>query len=152
LTSPSLTKLNILLVEDDSDDVMFFKEALQKLDIISHVTIATTCEALFDDLEIEVQYDLIFLDINLPLMNGKDCLKHIKGSEKYKEIPIIMFTGSSEENDVNHSFDNGAHYHVVKPYAHSNYVESLRIVMSHNWKEKQSRPPKDQFLVNFTFN
>ena len=144
--------LNILLVEDDKDDIQFFKEAVMKLESVSEITVARDCEELFTQIETSREFDVIFLDINLPMMDGKQCLKHIKATDRYKDVPIIMFTGSSAETDINEAYANGAHYHVVKPYAHSNYVASLKIVLSHNWKEKQPRPSKEDFVVNLTFN
>lgn len=143
--------LNILLVEDDQDDIMFFKEAAGKLEKINEVTVARNCEQLFKETQFKKVFDLIFLDINLPLMDGKQCLKFIKSSERYKDVPIIMFTGSSADSDIDEAYENGAHYHVVKPIAHSNYIESLRIIFGHNWKEAQPRPSKEDFVVNLAF-
>jgi len=152
MTENAKPGLNILLVEDDSDDILFFREALQKLEIRNEVSVARDCEELFSHFENDSSFDVIFLDINLPLMDGKQCLKQIKTSEKYKDVPIIMFTGSSQPGDVEETYEYGAHYHVVKPYAHSNYVASLEIVFSRNWKEKQPRPSKENYVVNLTFN
>jgi CheY-like chemotaxis protein len=147
------TRLNILLVEDDKDDILFFKEAVEKLEIVNELVIAYNGEEVFSLLCDEKKiFDLIFLDINIPLKDGKQCLKEIKAHEKYKEIPVIMFSGSQAQSDVDEVYELGAHYHVVKPYAHSNYVASLKIVFEKNWKEKQPRPPKEKFVVNLTFN
>ena len=152
MTELTNTKLNILLVEDDSDDVLFFKEAVEKLEIVNELSCVRDCMELFSLLDENKTFDVIFLDINLPVMDGKECLKQIKANEKYKEVPIIIFTGSSEQSDVDAVYEYGAHYHVVKPYAHINYIASLKIVLGINWKEKQPRPLKENFVVNLTFN
>jgi len=152
MTEITNTKLNILLVEDDSDDILFFKEAIEKLDIVNELSIATGCKELFSQLDNNKIFDIIFLDINLPIMDGKQCLKEIKANERYKEVPIIIFTGSQAQSDVDVVYEYGAHYHVVKPYAHINYIASLKIVLGLNWKEKQPRPSKENFVVNLTFN
>jgi CheY-like chemotaxis protein len=148
----SCTGLKILLVEDDTDDIMFFEEAMKKLGDYESITVLRNCKDLFAQMELPDQFDVIFLDINLPLLNGKQCLKELKSSEAYKDIPVIMFTGSSAQPDVDEAYESGAHYHVVKPYAQSNYVESLKIVLSQDWKLKPPRPPKENFLVNLAFN
>src|SRR5689334_5214682 len=109
--------LKILLVEDDIDDIQFFTEAIQKLEIKSDVTVARSCDQLFSHLTKENNFDMIFLDINIPLLDGHQCLKKIKSSDQFKDLPIIMFTGSSTESDIQNAYENGAHYHVVKPYA-----------------------------------
>lgn len=152
MTEISKPGLNILLVEDDSDDILFFQEAVKKLEIVNEVTVVRNCEELFNQFELNRTFDVIFLDINLPLIDGKQCLKKIKISDRFHGVPIIMFTGSSAQMDVEETYESGAHYHVVKPYAHSNYVESLKIVLKHNWKDKQPRPSKENFVVNLTFN
>jgi CheY-like chemotaxis protein len=144
--------LSILLVEDDIDDIQSFNEAIQKLDVLNVVTVVTNCDELFAQLEEGKIFDVIFMDINIPLVDGKECLRKIKITEKFRDIPIVMFTGSSSETDVADAYENGAHYHVVKPYAHINYVESLKIVLKQNWKEKPARPSKENFVVNLTFN
>jgi len=144
--------LNILLVEDDADDSEFFKEALEKLKIPHKVEFAKDCYALFNMLEKEKIYDVIFLDINLPVIDGKECLKQIKQHVKYKDVPVIIFTGSSAPNDIDFVYTHGAHFHVVKPYARINYVASLKVVLDINWKERQPRPLLENFVVNLTFN
>ena len=144
--------LRILLVEDDIDDIQFFTEAIQKLELKSDVTVARSCDQLFSHLDSVNNFDVVFLDINIPLLDGHQCLKKIKSSDQFKDLPIIMFTGSSTESDIQNAYENGAHYHVVKPYAHSNYVESLKIVLKENWKTKPQRPAKENFVVNLTFN
>jgi len=152
MTPVSSPGLNILLVEDDGDDLMFFKEAITSISEINEVTIVRNCDELFSQMELSTHFDLVFMDINLPLVDGKICLKKLKSIEKLKDIPVIMFTGSSRQTDVDESYEWGAHYHVVKPYAHTNYIESLKIVMSQDWKVAQPRPAKEQFVVNLTFN
>ena len=142
----------ILLVEDDNDDVLFFKDALHQLKPDHEVAVASNCQQLFSQLELDAGFDLIFIDINLPLMNGKECLRQIKSSEKYRDVPIIMFTGSSADIDVEETYACGAHYHVVKPYAHINYVESLRVVFTQDWKSKPPQPAREKFVVNLTYN
>jgi CheY-like chemotaxis protein len=146
------TGLKILLVEDDKDDVMFFTEAIKKLGAYASIIVVGNGEELFDQMEQSHDFDVIFLDINLPLLDGKQCLKKLKANEFYKDIPVIMFTGSSAQTDVDESYEFGAHFHLVKPYAQINYVESLKIVLAQDWKVKQPRPSKEKFLVNFTFN
>ena len=144
--------LNILLVEDDNDDLMFFQEAIKKIAEINQVTVVRNRDEMFSHIEQNPQIDVVFMDINLPLVDGKECLRQLKSHQKFKDIPVIMFTGSSSNLDIDESYEIGAHYHIVKPYAHINYVESLKTVLAHDWKVAQPRPSKEQFVVNLTFN
>ena len=140
------------MLEDDKDDISFFKDAIKSVSEISTVTVVQNCDELFSIIELDTHFDLVFMDINLPLVDGKTCLRKLKSFEKFKDIPVIMFTGSSTQTDVEESYESGAHYHVVKPYAYINYVESLKTVLSKDWKIAQPRPSKEQFVVNLTFN
>ena len=144
--------LNLLFVEDDRDDREFITDALEKLNIPYEVSFAMDCFEIFKLFGENKVFDIIFMDINLPLMNGKDCLKQIKADERHKHIPVIIFTGSSAQMDIDFGYNNGAHYHVVKPIAHINFVASLKIVLGINWKEKPPRPPFEKYIINLTFS
>ena len=144
--------LKILLVEDDDDDRLFFTEAVREISTSHELFFAKDCLELFSMLDEADTFDLIFLDINLPVMNGRECLQQIKSSDKYKNVPVIIFTGSHAQSDVDFVYEHGAHYHVVKPYAHINYLASLKMVLEVNWKEKQAIPSREDFVVNLAFS
>ena len=146
------TDLKILLVEDDNDDLIFFTEILDELNIPHEVTFAKDSFEFFRLIENENKFDLIFLDFNLPARDGRQCLKQVKTNEKYKNVPVIIFTGSHEQDDIDYAYEFGAHYHVVKPYAHINYLASMKTVLERNWKKRQPRPPKEKFVVNLSFS
>jgi CheY-like chemotaxis protein len=146
------TALNILLVEDDNDDFLFFAEALEELNIPHQVTFAKNCFDVFKLFENGKYFDLIFLDINLPFSDGMQCLKQVKANEKYRNIPVIILTGSHAQSDIDFAYEFGAHYHIVKPYAHINYLASMKTVLEINWKKKQPRPSREHFVVNLSFS
>jgi|SRR6185436_16390140 len=152
MTEKTDSPLRIWLVEDDEDDRIFFNEAVDEIKIPHEISCAKDCFEFFDMLDGSPVPDVIFLDINLPLMDGKECLKQIKVNEKYKNVPVIIFTGSSAQTDIDFVYEHGAHYHVVKPYAHINYLASLKMIFEVNWKENQARPSRDNFVVNLAFS
>ena len=80
------TGLRILLVEDDSDDIQSFTEAIQKLELQGDVTVVRSCDQLFSQLANDNNFDVIFLDINIPLLDGHQCLKKIKAIRLTKSI------------------------------------------------------------------
>ncbi|MFI5218693.1 MAG: response regulator [Bacteroidia bacterium] len=144
--------LKILLVDDDKDDADIFAEALKNLKVPHLLTTTDRCTSLFSLLDEGKTYDIIFLDINMPEINGKQCLASLKAHPEYKHIPVIIFTGSKSPPDIDDSYQLGAHYHMVKPYSQINYSESLKAIFTTNWKKKPPVPPRDNFLINFTFN
>jgi CheY-like chemotaxis protein len=144
-------KLNILHVDDDTDDRMIFEEALKDLKIPYNLFQVSDCYKLLDCLTEGNKPDLIFLDINMPIMDGKECLKIIKATDLYKDVPVIIFTVSKREKDVDDVYKAGAHYHIVKPYARTNFLASLKIIFALNWKEKQPIPARSDFFIDYTY-
>jgi CheY-like chemotaxis protein len=143
--------IDILLVEDDEDDQEFFKLSIESIITDFNLTILSDgCDAL--DLIQEKQFDIIFLDINLPKLNGRECLKAIKANTKSQHIPVIICSGSLSDSDIDDVYKNGAHYYVVKPHALINFVASLKIIFEVNWKASHPVPIKDNFLIDYSFN
>ena len=106
----------ILLVDDDSDDQLFFVEAIKELAPSIDCSIANNGVEALDHLEtVPPPPTLIFLDLNMPLMNGFECLAHLKKINQYKEIPVIIFTTSNNPNDKELTIEMGATMFLTKP-------------------------------------
>src|SRR5690606_10062456 len=112
---------NLLLADDDVDDCLFFKEALDELQLAVKLITAKDGEALMNLLgELSNLPDALFLDLNMPRKNGFDCLMEIKKNEKFELIPVVIFS-TSYDNDVVHKlYGAGAHYYIRKPGEFSN--------------------------------
>jgi CheY-like chemotaxis protein len=107
----------VLLADDDQDDAEIFEEALLR-----------SCDSItfkwFEDGQKLLEYleskypdlpELIFLDLNMPEMNGWQCLAGLKTNTKFKSIPVIMYTTSSNPRDKEIAVDLNAHGLIVKP-------------------------------------
>lgn len=120
-----------LIVDDDSDDVCLFTEAL------TSVAPKTLCFSASDggealrDLEKEriSKPDIIFLDLNMPEMNGWQCLTKLKSLDRFKDIPVIIHTTSTSSIDKNHARTLGAHCFFTKPDDFSILKKMLEIVI-----------------------
>ena len=108
-----------LLVDDDSDDTELFCEALNEIDHSVHCHFALDGEEALSLLQ-EIKPNVIFLDINMPGMNGWDCLSLLKSNEESKNIPVIMYSTSSHKTEVEKAFNMGALSFFSKP---SDYKE-----------------------------
>ena len=85
-----------LLADDDPDDTELFAEALMTIDKALEVNIAQNGKELILRLqEGKIEPHLIFLDINMPEMNGWQCLQRLKSEVNMKDIPVIMYSTSS---------------------------------------------------------
>ena len=106
---------SVLLIDDDIDDRMIFGEVLKELapDIIYHE--ATNGEDALSKLGGNMIPDLIFLDLNMPRVDGKQFLAEVRHLEHLKNIPVIIYTTSSHEKDKKETRELGASYFLTKP-------------------------------------
>jgi DNA-binding response OmpR family regulator len=144
--------MRIAYIDDDPDDLQSFSEALQQIDPGHELILLEDCLKLTKQIDQNMVFDLIILDINLPIINGIECLSKLKDNEKTKHIPIVMLSGSENEPQISNVYELGAHYHIVKPYAHINLVASLKIILNINWQNHPAVPPRENFVINLTFN
>jgi CheY-like chemotaxis protein len=104
-------------VDDDADDALLFCEALTRIAPLIKCNTVENGMELFELLSKQNtnKPDVIFLDINMPVMNGWECLKKLKGNANYKSIPTIMYSTSSAKQDIDMAYDLGALVFVKKP-------------------------------------
>src|ERR1051325_9789359 len=90
----------ICLVDDDADDRFFFQTAVKKIDGSYECITAQNGEDTLAKLRTATRLpDYIFLDLNMPFMNGKECLMELKKDERLKNIPVIIYTTSNFSKD-----------------------------------------------------
>lgn len=127
------TLKNILIIDDDADDREMFYEALREViaDAVCY-SASNGHKALMalDDGEFGIP-SLIFLDINMPVMNGWQFLSKLKGTEKYKNIPVIMYSTSSQPEDLEKAQHSGALCFFTKPSRFLELKNILALVAEH---------------------
>lgn len=107
---------HILLADDDNDDCLLFKEALEELRLPAKLTCVHNGEQLMQLLnKHEYLPSLLFLDVNMPVKNGFASLTEIKSDEILKSIPVIIFSTSLEPNKMQWLYENGAQQCLIKP-------------------------------------
>lgn len=126
-----MSKKIILLADDDRDDKEMFCEALEEINenIICHCA-GNGNEAWKILNQITEKPQLIFLDLNMPGMNGWDCLKLIKNDLNYKDIPVVMISTSSHKNDIETASKLGSICYLVKPNSFTDLKQLLREITS----------------------
>ncbi|MFC0778671.1 response regulator [Flavobacterium sp. HJSW_4] len=117
----------IYLAEDDEDDRMLFLEASEELNLPIRVIQAPDGNELLDALKnADHLPDIIFLDINMPLKNGFECLKEIRRKEgALGRVKIVMLSTSSSSIHIQISYKLGADYYAVKPGTYQGLRELL---------------------------
>ncbi len=109
--------MNFLLVDDDPDDTLLFKEVLHEVNSSVGFASAANGKAALSLLRSGTipLPQIIFLDLNMPLMNGKECLLEIKQDPELMHIPVIIYTTSSQSRDIEETMMGGALCFITKP-------------------------------------
>lgn len=114
----------VLLVEDDDDDIAITKRAFEKGRILNPLFVVRDGEEALEFLRHTGRYGngekvprpgLILLDLNMPRMDGRQCLKIIKEDPSLRRIPVVVLTTSREDEDIIRSYDDGANTFISKP-------------------------------------
>ena len=116
----------ILLVEDDIDDQYFFREALSLLSPALSCQIAENGVEALKLLKELPRFDIIFMDINMPKMNGIECLQILRSNDSYKNIPVVILSTSSDQAYIERCKILGATYYFTKPIIPFELIKKLQ--------------------------
>lgn len=122
---------SVLLIDDDIDDRMIFGDVLKELvpDIIYNEAI--NGEDALAKLEAGLVPDLIFLDLNMPRVDGKQFLAELRQIAHLRHIPVIIYTTSSHESDKKETRALGASYFITKPNSLHELSQLLKGILEH---------------------
>lgn len=119
--------LNILLIEDDTIEVMKFNRVIKTLGLNHRIIEANNGEEALSILkDKEIIPDVIFLDLNMPKINGIEFLQILKADDYLKYIPAIILTTSNNHKDVLECYKIGIAGYVLKPLKYDDYVDRVR--------------------------
>lgn len=147
----SQTIQRIYLADDDSDDRAFFRDAL------TEIPISTTIEEFSNGVDLMSHLlkkendipDVIFLDLKMPMMNGFECLSDIRELDFLKEVPIVIYSTSFHQKDVDKLKEMGATLYLKKPSSFNQLKTLLHKCLSHiTHKTSEKNPAEPQFLVS----
>jgi len=140
---------HVLLADDDEDDQLLFQEALRELPSLVHLSMARDGEetlALLNSMTILP--DLLFLDLNMPILNGLECLHKIKSDPKLRALPVVIFSTSSFPGNINRVYELGAHLYIRKPNDFTTFKRVIQHVFSINWRQRFAQPPRHEFVLS----
>jgi len=138
-----MDNIRILIAEDDEDDQSFFRQALVDSGIGSELTAVTDGRQLIDlllNLPETAIPDIIFLDINMPGMDGKCCLREIRRQEKFVMIPVVILSTSTRPKDIEDTYRDGANRYFSKMFFYSDSVKWTRWLFAAGWRERLAIP------------
>ena len=128
-----MKRFKVLLIEDNPGDVLLTTEALQESKFVIDLEVANNgrdgVDYIFKRGKFEgtMRPDLILLDINLPLKSGHEVLQEVKSNSVTSDIPVIMLTTSSTQDDIMTSYQEQASCYIVKPSEADQYLEFIKV-------------------------
>jgi two-component system response regulator len=141
----------ILLVEDDARDEALTMRAIEKSHIANTVVVARDGVEALDYLfgtgkyagrDTAIMPQLIMLDLKLPKMDGLQVLRQLRDDERTKRLPIVVFTSSSEQEDMIRSYELGANSYVRKPVDFEHFMEATKQLGMY-WLVLNEAPPTE---------
>jgi CheY-like chemotaxis protein len=126
VTKNNLAGINVLLVEDNLVNQLVAKELL--LNLQAHVVIADNGQCALDILD-ECSFDVVLMDIQMPIMDGLTATKQIRAQAKYRTLPVIAMTAHARAEDESNSLAAGMNLHMSKPVTEKVLLESIKQVL-----------------------
>ena len=139
----------IIIADDDSDDRLLFTEAISEINTTIQIQSVDGGLPLMQLLTAAnaALPDIIFLDLNMPGKNGKECLKEIKNNLRLKDVPVIIYSTSATTKDINDTHTAGANLYIRKPNTFTGLIEVIKKVFSLDLEQFTSTPAKNNFVL-----
>jgi CheY-like chemotaxis protein len=124
----------ILVADDDADDRFLLENAFHEEKVTNSVVFFKDGVELIDHLNKKVTEDelqipgLILLDLNMPRKDGRQVLREIKNNPRLRYIPVLVFTTSEAEKDIEESYQLGANSYIVKPNDYTKLTDLIRAI------------------------
>lgn len=142
--------MSIVIADDDADDRMLIEDAFTESRLANPRTYVEDGEELLQYLRGEGRFaggpatlpGLILLDLNMPRMDGRTVLKHLKADPALRRIPVIVLTTSKAEEDILRTYDLGVNSFITKPVSFDGLVDVVR-TLNHYWIEIVQLPAAD---------
>jgi CheY-like chemotaxis protein len=137
---------HILFSDDDTDDALLFTQAADLLSSPILLSFAEDGEQLMRYLSREMLPDMIFLDLNMPVKNGIECLAEIRSDKKLDWLPVIVYTTSDNKKDIDTCYELRANLYVVKPTSFESIIRTLKRILTINFADHPAAA-RENFLL-----
>jgi two-component system response regulator len=142
--------MQIVIADDDADDRMLIDDAFKETRLVNPIDFVVDGEELLEYLRGEGKFThrkgkphpgLILLDLNMPRMDGRTVLKHLKADPELRRIPVVVLTTSKAEEDILRTYDLGVSSFIAKPVTFDGLVDVVR-TLKHYWIEIVELPER----------
>jgi CheY-like chemotaxis protein len=125
-------QLNVLLIEDNLIEIMKMRRTISYLKLDHNVSFANNGEEALEILEDRTNHpDLILLDLNMPILNGKEFLLILKTNKFLKHIPVVILTTSGNQKDIDECYRIGIAGYILKPLKYDDYITKIKNILSY---------------------
>lgn len=138
--------MHILIANDDKDDFYILQEAAQKTCENLRISYAANWLEVLRFI-LKTLPDVLFLDLNMPVKNGLECLQLLREDKKYDRLPIIIYSTSTRRNDIDSAYKNGANHFIVKPNTIEDVADMIKKICSLGKETLLSIPPREEFVI-----
>jgi len=135
----------VFIADDDSDDLLLFKDALESVDSSIKLEDVKNGVDLLNLLS-NITPDLLFLDLDMPGKNGLECLIEIRKNDQYQFLPIVVFSSTTRPSNIETAYELGADLFFIKPANYNDLTSSITAILALNWSHPEK--VKDQYCVN----
>lgn len=150
-TRSSSVKMLVFLADDDSDDRSVFADAFEKIreDLQTELLLFENGLELIEHLDKASELPhIIFLDLNMPLKSGKECLRELRQDKRFDGVSIAIYSTSNATSDIEDTFSGGANIYIHKPHNFEQLKKALRQVLKLNWQFHMTGMNKETFFLN----
>lgn len=139
----------VALADDDEDDRLFFAEIFDELKMLTKLQLFTNGSELLDYLKDSnnILPDIIFLDLNMPIMGGIDALLEIKMDKRLADIYVAIYSTSSAQSDIEETFILGANIYMVKPSSMAQLKCNLQKIIVTSYQYSTSNMDRPNFVL-----
>jgi len=138
--------IQILVVEDDPDDIVFLELAFQQIAFAVEFKHIYDPDNLSTSLD-TVNADFVFLDIVLGRKDGVSFLREIRQNATHRKLPVIIYTSLDHPEQINRCHSHGANYYIIKPISVQELSAKVKRVMEFDWKSSSTTPPLSNFVI-----
>ncbi len=140
----------IILVDDDEDDRDIFSDAFRNLKIQADLLLLKNGQQLLNYID-KIDHSvptIVFLDLNMPIVSGIDCLKCLRDKITESNFFVTIYSTSASKTDVDNAFRHGANGYIKKPAGFQQLQEVILKTINSLAKIQGRQLPKDKFLFN----
>lgn len=138
--------MHILMADDDKEDYFILQEAVAKVNEPLTLSYAANWLELWRA-TLKAIPDILFLDLNMPVKNGLECLRLLREESKFDMLPIIIYSTSASSSDIDEAYAGGANYFAVKPYSLDDITTLVIKLIRMGRANLITQPPREEFVI-----